>query len=113
MDRHEQRRQDVEKSASARLPGDLFRLDSKALNKAAGLGFLPMEEGWIAGGIIAKAVMARMRSKLPEFEVKSCPELSPDRNRVPSEWFSLVDPSLPVKALIRLRTDLVKRGLLT
>jgi hypothetical protein len=108
----------TEKSISAQLPDDIFRFDAKALDRAASFGLVPMQEGWIAGWLIGKLVKARMRSKMSGIGQK----MRPDFNCSYSDGFvetdkvmelKPVDPILPAGSLLRLRTDLVKRGLIS
>lgn len=105
----------TEKSVLAQLPEDIFRFNAKALDRAASFGLIPMQEGWIAGGIVGKLVMARMRSEpngkdqmmRPGFHCACFGDISE-----PIEGTEVVDPSRSPKSLLRQRTDLMKRGLL-
>jgi hypothetical protein len=116
MNQQQRRISQTEKSVFDQLPGDIFAFDSKALDRAASFGLVPMQEGWIAGGIIGKLALSRMRSERngdhlkmrPDFNLSHSPGASSQSDAIDS-----VDPRLPAKSLFRLRIDLVKRGLIT
>lgn len=116
MNQQQRRIRQTEESVFAQLPGDIFVLDSKALDRAASFGLVPMQEGWIAGGIIAKIALSRLRSERHEAHRQMRPNTPLTRpssvsNRV--DAIGPVDPSMSAKSLLRLRVDLVKRGLIT
>jgi hypothetical protein len=116
MNQQQRRIRQTEKSVLTQLPGDIFALDSKALDRAASFGLVPMQEGWIAGGIIAKIALARLRSERHETHHQmrpNSPHTGPTgvSNRV--DAIGLVNPNMPAKSLLRLRIELVKRGLIT
>lgn len=69
-----------------------------------------MDEGWIAGGVIAKIILSRMRSGLRAENKNSNGHSDSERKRL--EAIASVDSSLPAQSLLRLREDLVKRGLI-
>jgi hypothetical protein len=100
----------TESNVSGQLPGDIFQLDSEVLDRAASFGLVPMEDGWIAGGLIAKVALARMRSELTGGGSRPSADSGPDGKA--RERIGEVDPSLPSALLVELRTQLVKRGLL-
>jgi hypothetical protein len=100
----------TEESALNQLPGDIFQFDSKVLNRAASFGLVGMDEGWIAGGVIAKIILSRMRSGLRAENKNSNGHSDSERKRL--EAIASVDSSLPAQSLLRLREDLVKRGLI-
>lgn len=97
----------TEESALHQLPGDVFQLDCKVLDRAAAFGLIAMEEGWVAGGIIARLILSRMRSQAHANGAAGSDSASDQ-----IEGLSAVDPSLPAQSLLRLREDFVKRGLI-
>ena len=103
----------TEKSAFAQLPGDIFQFDSRALDRGASFGLVPMQEGWIAGGVVGKLAVARVRSELARENDKTdigCGHS--DCASAQGMKVDRVDPSLPAKSLLRLREDWIKRGLI-
>ena len=59
MNQQQKRITQTERSALSQLPGDLFGFDTKAIDRASSFGLVPMQEGWTAGGVIAKLALSR------------------------------------------------------
>jgi hypothetical protein len=115
MNQQQRRIKQTEISVLAQLPGDLFAFDSKVIDRAASFGLVSMQEGWIAGGVIAKLALSRLRSAGHE-SIRQMRPILPDGCTAlnsPAEVIDSVDPHMSAKSLLRLRTDLVKRGLIT
>jgi len=106
-------RDKTEQSILERLPGDLSQLDPEALDRMISLGLFPMEEGWIAGGYLAKLAVKRMRSEADGQAGQGPPVGSEQSSPVTcnmAQELKAVDPALPAEALLHIRTSLVRRG---
>ena len=105
----------TERCIRQRLTGPLSCEDLEFFDRAASLGLFPMEDGWIAGGFIAKLAVKRFRSSA----TGSCEKIGPfvrqrgaTQARELSGFLRDLDSATPPAALLRLRADLVRRGLI-
>jgi hypothetical protein len=114
MNQQQRRISQTEKSVSLQLPGDLFSFDTKVIDRAASFGLVPMQEGWIAGGVIAKLALSRLRSARQVTDRQMRPNFCPGctTSTAQEDVIDSVDPYLPAGSLLRLRTELVKRGVI-
>jgi len=93
-------------------PDDISLREFSAIERARSLGLFPMNGGWMAGGYVAKLAMKRIRSK-PDDDIKATQrETRSGPAYELAQELGRVEASLPAATLLRLRTDLVTRGLI-
>ena len=96
------------------LPDDLSEPGFDSIDRATSLGLFPMEGGWMAGGYIAKRTIERMRREAKGESRKpprSC-KLDPQCARELAETLAEIDSSVPAETLLRIRANMVQRGLI-
>jgi hypothetical protein len=94
------------------LPGDISKVDCESLNRATARGLIPMEGGWIAGGYVAQLALRRIRGEVQDQKPhgKHRPEKG---GREECALLDNVDPETSARALLQIRTDLVRRRVIT
>jgi hypothetical protein len=94
------------------LPDDISFREFSAIDRARSLGLFPMEGGWMAGGYLAKLAMKRIRLNSSDDAKTTQKKVHHARAHELAQGLNQVQASLPAKALLRLRTGMVTRGLI-
>jgi len=92
------------------LPGDISKVDCESLNRAISRGLIPMEGGWIAGGYVAQLALRRIRGECRDQALHQ--EIAENKTE---ECVALeeLNSETSARALLRIRTDLVRRHVIT